>query len=126
MKVSADLYASVTDRVGNIQEIVDREFLGDHVDDLVSRGNIGLILVGHELIDLFAGDLIIRALAYDIAAGLQALDMVTRDPNIDFTDLQVGVGAVAVIQGHPDSLDGLIDIQYLPVLDPIGVGTSES
>ena len=66
MEISAHFYTAITDGIEDILKIVHREFLGDHVDDLVSGGNISFILIGHQLVDFSLGNLIFRVLPHDI------------------------------------------------------------
>src|ERR1700722_20165010 len=124
MKISADLDPAVADRVGDILKIIHGELLRDHVDDLVAGRDIGLILVGDELIDLAAGDLFLRILTYDVPTGLETFDMMTRNADIDLAYLEVGIGSIAVIEGHPDGFYRLVYIEHLAVLHPIGVRAS--
>src|SRR5258708_3116306 len=126
MKIGSDLYAAVADRVRNILKIIHSEFLRDHVDDLVAGGNIGLVLIGDKLVDLPAGDLVIGILANDVSPGLQALDMMTGNTYVYLGDLQVGIGGIAIIQGHLNGLDRLVYIQHLSMLDTVGISPSKS
>jgi hypothetical protein len=74
-------------------KIIHGEFLGDDVDDLVAGRDIGFILIGDELIDLPAGDLLLRILTDDVTAGLEAFDMVTCDADIDLGISRLGLEA---------------------------------
>ena len=125
MEVGADLDAAIADGVGNILEVIDGELLGDDVDDLVAGGNIGRVLIGHQLIDLLSGDLFFRVLANDVPAGLETFDMMPGDTYIDLADVEIGVGRIAIVQRHADGLDRLVDIEDLPVFDAIGVSAAE-
>src|SRR5450432_1914514 len=102
MKIGAHFYASITDRADDILKIVYGEFLRDYVDDLVARRNIGFILISDQLVYFFLGNLILRILPDDIAAGLQAFNMMSRNAHIYFRYNQVGIRSIAIIQGHSD------------------------
>ena len=102
---------------------------GDNVDvDLVAGRDIGiLVLVGHrKLVDLLAGDIFLGVLPHDIAAGLEAFDVMAGDAYIYFPDVQVGIGGIAIIQRHADGLYGFIDIKHLAVFDAVRVGPAKA
>ena len=49
------------------------------------------VLIRHQFIDLILRDLVFIVLAYNITAGLQALDVVTSDTNVYLFDFEIGV-----------------------------------
>src|SRR5690349_1790121 len=97
MKIRTHLYTSITDGVRNILKIIDSKFLRNNIDDLVAGGNISFVLVGYELVYFTLRNFIVVVLANDIAARLQAFDMMTGNTNIPLTDLGIGVGGIAIL-----------------------------
>ena len=63
---------------------------------------------------------------HNITPRLKTLDVMTRNTNIYFVDLQSGVGFITVLQGSFNGLDGLIDVQYHTMLNTIAVGQSKT
>src|SRR5882757_7985313 len=121
VEIGSDFYAAITDGVRDILKIIYGEFLRDHIDDLVAGRDISLILVGNKLVDLSAGNFVIGILPNDVPPGLQALDMMAGNAHVYFRDLQVGIGSIAIIQGHLNGFDRLVYIQDLSMFHSVGV-----
>jgi len=86
---------------------------------------IGNRVVVAQRVNLGALDLCIGILPNDIAARLQTFDVMTGNANINIPDLEIRIAFVAVQQCLLDSLDRLIDIQHLSMLNAVAVGAAK-
>src|SRR5690606_38629280 len=91
MEVGTQFYSVVSDRIGYILEIVNSKFFRDYINNLISGRNIGFILIGNKLIDIFLSDHIFTFMPYNISSCLKAFDMMARNSNIHFFNFQVGI-----------------------------------
>ncbi len=126
MKICAHFHTTITNRTDDILEIIDSKFLRYDVNNLVASGYIGFILIGHQLVDFFLSYFIFGILSHDVATGLQAFYMMSRNTYIYFRNTQVWIGSITIIKRHPDGFDGLIDIEYLAVFYTVGIRPAKS
>src|SRR5882724_712553 len=126
MKVRAHLYSAITDRVGDILEVIYCKLLWYHIDDLIPGRYISFILIIDQLINFTLSNFFIGLVTNNVATGLKAFDMMTCNTYIHFADLQVRVGGITVFQSHGDGLDGFIDVQYLAMFYAVRTSPPEA
>ena len=126
MKIRSNFYTSISYGVGDIRNIVNCKFLGNYIDDLITSRDICFVLIINQLINLMLTHFLISAMTNHITTGLQAFNVMSGNTDINLTNLKIGVRCKTIIQGSAYRLDGLIDIEHLPMFYTIGVSLAKS
>src|SRR4030095_9123416 len=126
VKVGTKFHSAVSNWAGDVLEIIDGKFLGYHINNLITRRNIGFILIRDQLINLGLRNLFFSILSYYVSSCLQAFNMVACNANIDFIYFQVRIGCVTILKRSFNGFDCFIDVKHLPMLNTVTVGTAKS
>ena len=75
VKVGSDLHTTIPDGVRDVLKIINGEFLGDNIDDLVAGRNICFVLICNQLVNFTLGNFFTVVVSNNVSAGLQTFNM---------------------------------------------------
>ena len=116
MEIRSNFHSTVSNRIGNVLEIVYCIFLGDHINDLVSCRNISFVLVSDQLVNFLLRNFIFGIMPDYIPSCLETFNVMPRNTHVNLVYFKIWIGSIAGFQCLGNCFDGFIDVQHLSVL----------